>query len=509
VQEDRVAIRLQPLGRTLHVARGTSLQDALHASGVEFPCGGRGHCGGCRVRLLAGELPATPEQREILGAEAVATGWRLACRLRAQTDLSLDVAQWEAEILAEHAPLRFEPRTGRGIVVDLGTTTLVAQLLDLHTGRVLAVEKATNSQGRHGADVMSRIAFALTGEGRATLARLVREQLAALIEKLVLTPERTAAAPVESVIVVGNTVMHHLLCDLDVGPLSRAPFEPEQGGLQQLEAGRLGWSALPSATRVAVLPSLGGFVGSAVLAGILATGLHESATVVGLVDLGTNGEIAIGNRDRILCTSTAAGPAFEGGCIEMGMQAHGGAIDAVRAEDGRLQCRVIGGGTPRGICGSGLVDAVAVALDLGLVEASGRLSGGASHIQLAGRVRLGQRDVRQLQLAKGAIAAGLRILQQRLGLAPGRLGRLSLAGAFGNYVDVASARRIGLVRETPDRVEAAGNTALLGAKLALFGDGLDGLHFDALRAKIECVSLATDPSFQRIFIDETAFPTCL
>jgi len=304
-------------------------------------------------------------------------------------------------------------------------------------------------------------------------------------------------------------VMHHLLCDLDVGPLSRSPFEPERGGLHRLEAGALGWSALPSDTSVHVLPTLGGFVGSDILAGILATGLHESRTVVGLVDLGTNGEIAIGNRDRILCTSTAAGPAFEGGRIEMGMQARAGAIAAVRVEDGGLRCRVIGGGTPRGVCGSGLVDAIAAGLELGLIEPSGRLAGGARRLDLAEPVRIGQHDIRQLQLAKGAIAAGLRILQERLGVAPGGLGRLWLAGAFGNYVDVGSARRIGLIHEPQERVEAAGNTALLGAKLALFGEGLTDPHFSDLRRKIECVSLARDASFQRIFVDETVFPASL
>ena len=505
---ERVEIHLRPLGRTLTVARGTLLQDALHPHGVEFPCGGHGRCAGCRVKLLAGSLPATPEQVAILGAEAIAAGWRLACRMRAESDVTLDVAQWEAEILAEHAPLRFTPREGRGVVVDLGTTTVVAQLVDLHTGRVLAVEKATNPQGRHGADVMNRISFALAASGRAILSDLIREQLGTLIAQLLQPTDDRAASdsPVESIVVVGNTVMHHLLCGLDVAPLSRSPFEPVQGGLQELEAGELGWASLPHATPVRVLPALGGFVGADILAGILAAGLHESRDIIGLVDLGTNGEIAIGNRERILCTSTAAGPAFEGGRIEMGMQARTGAISSVRVEDGRLQCRVIGGGRPRGLCGSGLVEAVAAGLELGLIETSGRLAGGVSHLPLAGPVRLGQQDIRELQLAKGAIAAGQRILQDRLGVAAGELGHLALAGAFGNYVDVRSARRIGLIHEAEDRVEAAGNTALLGAKLALFGEGFSDLHFGDLRKRIECVSLASDPTFQRIFIEETLFP---
>ena len=186
-------------------------------------------------------------------------------------------------------------------------------------------------------------------------------------------------------------------------------------------------------------------MGSDILAGVLATEMHESDSLVALVDLGTNGEIAIGNRERILCASTAAGPAFEGGGISMGMQATTGAITAVSVEKGGLRCRVQGDVPARGICGSGLVDAIAAGLDLGIIEPSGRLSSDSNPFEISPGVSLTQRDVRQLQLAKGATAAGIRILLERWNAEPRDLSRLHLAGAFGNYVDPASARRVGLI----------------------------------------------------------------
>jgi uncharacterized 2Fe-2S/4Fe-4S cluster protein (DUF4445 family) len=288
-------------------------------------------------------------------------------------------------------------------------------------------------------------------------------------------------------------------------PLAAAPFQSDQLGLQERQAGELGWS-LHGDPRVRFLPCLGGFVGSDVLAGVLATRMHESDELVALVDLGTNGEIVVGTAERMLCASTAAGPAFEAGGIQMGMQATTGAIDEVRPGDDVLECRVMGGGDARGICGSGLVDAVAAGLELGWVEPSGRLASGRKTLPLTGGVHLTQGDVRQLQLAKGAIAAGLKILLKQLGRSPGDLSRVNLAGAFGNYVSRASARRIGLLDHPEDAIEPVGNTALLGAKLALFAPERESDALSQLDSRIEHLSLAADPHFQDVFIEDMRFP---
>jgi uncharacterized 2Fe-2S/4Fe-4S cluster protein (DUF4445 family) len=253
------------------------------------------------------------------------------------------------------------------------------------------------------------------------------------------------------------------------------------------------------------LPCLGGFVGSDIVAGILATRLLESEALAALVDLGTNGEIVLGNRDGLLCASTAAGPAFEGARISMGMRAATGAVAQVTLRARQPECVVIGHVAPRGICGSGLVDAVSVGLELGRVLPSGRLVGGQP-MCVAPPVSITQADIRQVQLAKAAIAAGIRLLLKHYGARAEDLTRIYLAGAFGNYINRLSAQRIGLLDFPPDKVCPAGNTALLGAKLALFRLGEDGNFLGQVLGKTRHVALNQDPDFQDVYIQEMPFP---
>ena len=448
-------------------------------------------------------MPIDAVQERQLTPEEIERGWRLACRIVPDADLTLEVAAWSAPILADDTPFEFHPRPGYAVAVDCGTTTLVAQLLDLQTGRVLAVESALNPQGRHGADVMTRIEHALDPETQAILTELVHHGVGRLLDRLVTAmPDR--GDELEEVVVVGNTAMHHLFSGLDIDPLTHTPFESPWTAETSFEPSDLGW-ALPGDPLVRFLACAGGFVGSDVLAGALATRLHERDRLTMLVDLGTNGEIVLGNREGMVCASTAAGPAFEGGRIRMGMQATAGAISEVTVDDGRLDCRVIGRRAARGICGSGLVDAVAAALELGLVAPNGRLKGGHP-IDLAGPVQLWQSDIRELQLAKAAVAAGVRILLERWGASTGDVDAVYLGGAFGNYVSRESARRIGLIAFEEERVHAAGNTALLGAKLELVADGSGQDDVDDIAASIEHISLASDPAFQDVFVEQMSFP---
>lgn len=502
-----VRVELLPLGEVVYARPGAGLQDLLFAHGVEFPCGGRARCMGCKVRVLSGTLERSREDKEQFSPVELAQGWRLACRGQVQGPLTLELAQWDAPILTDDSLFPFTPAPGLGIAIDLGTTTIAAQLLDLQTAHVLAVRTALNQQARHGADIMSRIEYGLSAEGRTRLQTLVREQLGALCAELLASAGTAkASAPVAGVSIVGNTVMHHIFCGLDLEPLSRVPFETDSPGLQVFEASELGWQ-LTGSPAVRFLPCLGGFVGSDILAGILATRIHEQDGLAALLDLGTNGEIVIGNRQRLLCASTAAGPAFEGARISMGMRAATGAISEARAVNGKLECRVLGGGAPRGLCGSGLVDAVAAALELGFIEPNGRTANRGS-IMLCPPVSISQRDVRELQLAKGAIAAGLQLLLEQWGASKDDVNQVYLAGAFGNYINQGSARRIGLLDFPAEKVRAAGNTALLGAKLALFECGNDA-DYSALLRKMQHVSLNEDPRFQEVFAENMPFPAGL
>ncbi|HVV69960.1 MAG TPA: 2Fe-2S iron-sulfur cluster-binding protein, partial [Verrucomicrobiae bacterium] len=265
---DQIKIELLPVGTVFHVPRGTLLQDVLFAHGVEFPCGGRGLCKGCRIRIDQGNLDITEADLERLSSEELAKGWRLACKAVTTQALRIELAQWEATILGDDSAFPFAPQDGYGIAVDLGTTTIVAQLVDRQTGQVLGVRTALNAQAQHGADVMSRVEFAVAGQGRALLTELVRKQIGEMIREL-LGPghgpkDGGAARELRSIIVVGNSVMHHLFCGCDLEPLSRVPFEPQFPGLQAFSGTELGWDCAPAAT-VTFLPCLGGFVGSDIL----------------------------------------------------------------------------------------------------------------------------------------------------------------------------------------------------------------------------------------------------
>ena len=496
-------IELLPLGRKIAVKPGTPLQDVLFTEGVEFACGGRGRCRKCKIRVLEGALPVTEEDRQLLSASELESGWRLACRGQAQRHLKIELAQWEAAILADDTTFEFTPEEGLGVAIDLGTTTVVAQLLDRRTGQVLAVRTALNPQARHGGDIMSRIEFALNDGGQRILEQLIRDQLGDMIVEL-LESRPGESRRLNEIVLVGNTVMHHLFCGIDVSPLAYHPFEPEYYGLQVVSADDLDWS-FPGNPRVRFLPCLGGFVGSDILAGILATRLHESEDLAGLIDLGTNGEMVVGHRGRLLCASTAAGPAFEGARISMGMRAATGAVSEVHLESGQLRCRVLGNVAPRGICGSGLVDAVAAGLEMGWIKSSGKVVNGNT-VSIAPPVHLTQCDIRELQLAKGAIAAGLRLLTQQLGARLEDVSRIYLAGAFGNYINRTSARRIGLINFPIEKVHPAGNTALLGAKLALFNLHRNEGDYSPVLKKIEHLSLNVDPQFQETYVQEMRFP---
>ncbi|MGP8247244.1 MAG: ASKHA domain-containing protein [Bryobacteraceae bacterium] len=470
----------------LHPRAGRTLADQLFEAGVEFPCGGESACGGCKVRVLEGEVPVTATMRQALSEEEIRDGWRLACCAAwapcssGSGRVVVEVEQWSVAVLTDETHVPIEPRAGRGAAIDLGTTTLVVQVVDLATGEVLRVETALNPQARYGADVMSRLEYELRQPGE--LGRAIRETLGRML----------GGEPLREVVVAGNTAMHHLFCGLDVEPLTRAPFlSPTLGGYRFADW-ELGWPG-----PAVFLPCLGGFVGSDLLCGIVATRLDDETRPGALFDIGTNGEVVVGSAREIVCASTAAGPAFEGGRIGAGMRAGAGAIDSVHVRDGGLDCHVIGGGAARGICGSGLVDAAACGVELGWIGVNGRLTNADKRVTLAGGIALTQSDIRELQLAKGAMAAGLRML------AGGGVEKLSLAGAFGNYIRQASARAIGLLPRDV-AVEPVGNSALRGARMLLLAPSTRPARLRKIAALARHIELAADPDFQYLYAEMMA-----
>lgn len=495
-----IQIRLSPQGKSLRVPTGTPLQSILFEQGIEFPCGGKGLCRGCRIRVLEGNAPITQKERNKLSADELSQSWRLACQIQANDDLDIHLPQLYTSILADESQFNFTPSEGLGIAVDVGTTTIAAQLIDLGTGQVLATASDLNPQGQYGADLISRVQYAVDPQGLKTLRNLIRTYIGSLLNTLLKQSDKHK--PINRVVLVGNSVMHHLFAGIDLTPLSSYPFEVADGSIKTFHIEELGWS-LTDGPEIVFLPCLGGYVGSDILAGILATGMHISSAPRALIDLGTNGEIVVGNREGMIVASTAAGPAFEGGNIRMGMRACTGAIFAAQTDGEQILCRVIGETSASGICGSGLVDAIAAALQLGWIDSSGRIQNERKEIVLVDEVVIIQRDIRQLQLAKAAIAAGLKILLEHLQLTISDLESIHLAGAFGNCIHPDSAGIIGLLPTLSVPIQPVGNTALRGAKMALFEEN-PFPTIECIREKTSHISLSSHPAFQDEYVNHMA-----
>jgi uncharacterized 2Fe-2S/4Fe-4S cluster protein (DUF4445 family) len=472
--------------------------DVLHEFGIEFPCGGKGRCGKCRVRVLKGHIPLTSLHKQKLSQLNLDESFRLSCMSVATENLTFDVDQFNTFILADESEFRFTPGSGYGIAIDLGTTTIVAQLLNLTNARVAGVRTVLNPQSRYGADIISRISFAVEKNGQEQLNKVIRQAISMLVLSLI----HDYRVQVSKIVIVGNAVMQHIFCGLDLKPLSVYPFISRSGELFSMDASTIS-PELDGNIPVTFLPSIGSFVGSDILAGIMASGIHESKEYQVLIDLGTNGEIAAGNRDGILCASTAAGPAFEGTNISMGMRAATGAISSVWTEEGRIAYHVIGNEKARGICGSGLIDAVYVFLANGLVDSGGQIAAEHDKLYISETVALNQKDIREFQLAKAAIAAGLNILLNHLNISDSDISKVYIAGAFGNFVSLPNAISLRLLEFPEEKIHKLGNSALIGAKIALFAEDLSCKH---ILDKTRHLSLESDPAFQEIFISKMMFP---
>jgi len=449
---------------------------------------------------------------------------------------TLRAAHWKATaVVVDDALIGVEPgdttATAYGIAFDLGTTTVVATLLDVSTGTPAAVRSMLNKQQPFGADVISRIsATMLDPEGLPRLQELAQATLAELCDE-VLEEAGVDRAQVYEVALAGNATMVQLLLGIDPEPLGVAPFILAARDYPGLRATDLGLALHPFA-RAVVLPALGAYVGGDIVAGALASGMDRDKRLRVFIDVGTNCEIVIGDGERLMATAAPAGPAFEAASIRNGMRAAPGAIETVRIEDEGMRVEVIGGVPAVGLCGSGLVDAVAELVRVGLIDASGRFlaaedvdrlrpdlaprlveANGERHFHLATAdetggdpVVLTQRDVRELQFAKAAISTGWRLLLEEFGAEESEVQQVLLAGSFGTYLSPSSAVRIGLVPKLPVlRIVSAGNVAGEGAKMVLLS--LPERHgAAALVDEIHYVELSDRTDFNDRFIDELSFP---
>lgn len=416
-----------------------------------------------------------------------------------------------------------------GMAFDIGTTSIVGTLMDLKTGEQLAEISGMNQQAVYGGDLMSRISFAqFDAKKLQTLRATVLNQVNKFIEDACVKAN-VSASHVYKILVVGNTCMHHIFLGIDVTYVGLAPYAPAWRAPVVLPAKELPLKAAPNA-RVCLLPIIAGFVGADALACVLATRIYESDEVRALVDIGTNGEVVMGSKGRLMACSAPAGPAFEGAQIRNGMRGAVGAIEKVRINDD-LHFETIGNAPPIGICGSGLIDICAAFIDSRVIDATGRLrqerreelpealrsrfvdgTDGGEYVVVPAdgsgidrAIALTQADIRQLQLAKSSIYSGIVMLQEVMSVSNEALSELMLCGGFGNYINIENAIKIRLLPDLPpEKVTYVGNAALIGAQMALLSETERNRAFDLVQ-RIEHVALATHPLFQDIFIDGINF----
>ena len=616
----KVSVTFLPHNRTVEIKSGTTLLEAARENQflIDAACGGRGQCGNCLVQVSGKpELPVTEEDSQHLSARQLEQGYRLACRLRVTTDLTVRLMQPEdtgryklklldldavvqpdtglrklsfayqkptlrkiriplaeairqvlppgqaaspqplevvenfADLLnkgAENLTLVLDGDTlagveegdtrGKiyGVAADIGTTTLALFLCDYDDGSVLAARARTNGQAAFGEDVMSRISYCMENHtGREELSRIVREELSALATEA-CWEAGVDPAHIYRWTLVGNTTMQHLFLGLDPSCLGISPFLPLVNGSVEFDPVDLGLVGSRFARGV-FLPTVAGHVGTDTVGVALAARLDECDDLTLAVDLGTNGEIVLAEQGRLLCSSTAAGPAFEGAKIRMGMRAVPGAIDRFWIEqDFSVRWHVIGEeSSAKGICGSGLLDLVSELLRVGLIDKSGRLlppedleSEPGKHLShrlikdkqgqpgfLVGessgsgqthRVLINQRDIRELQLAIGAISSGIKILLKLADKSAEQIERVLLTGTFGHYLHPSSAAGCGLIRGVPlERIHSIGNAAGVGARAALLSK-TELLRAGSIAERMEFVELAVQPEWQDEFAEAMIFP---
>ncbi len=476
------------------------------------PCGGRGVCGRCRVRFLEGVTEPTEQERRLLTEDELAEGVRLACeaRVSAPCRIRIEPDDKNLEVLLdgeEGAPVSSVSEDSRAgwseadcaIAVDIGTTTLAAELFCLKDGRTLATVSGVNSQRAYGADVLSRILASNEGKG-ALLRACMQSDILKLMEQLLKNTGH--AVPVRRLALVGNTAMCHLLRGLSCQGLGRAPFTPTDHSLFQSSAAKLlgSWDWEAEAT---ILPGISAFVGADFVAGVFANGLISKKEPCLLLDIGTNGEMGVWDGEKLLVTSAPAGPVFEGGTISCGIPGIPGAISHTAYWGGRFLCETIGEQPPIGICGSGMIDLVSELAAHGYVDRNGTLKEPwfTNGISLAEGVSFLQKDVREVQMGKAAIRAGIEVLLSAAGMKKEECAQIFLAGGFGYFIHEQRAIRLGLLpQEFSGKLKHVGNSALKGAKRFLLQNGAGERELAQICARAEEVSLANHPLFQETYV---------
>lgn len=489
-------------------------------AGIPFsmPCGGQRRCLKCKVMARGALSPLSEEECQLLTEDEVTQGMRYACMTEALGDAEVWLPDSEQRQRIQVSGSLPKPvgtlcSSGYGAAFDIGTTTIAAYLCRMENGEILATASHKNPQAVFGADVISRITRAMEGEGQA-LADAVRQAIDAMLDTLSQEAE-IAREAIRTIVLTGNTAMEYLLMGYDPAAISRAPFEPDHFFGFSTTADQLGLGT--ANTAVYITRCISAYVGGDITSGILSTRMCDTDAPILLADIGTNGELALSMGEKLFCCSTAAGPAFEGAGIYQGMTASNGAISRVWAENDTLHYEVIGGGKPQGICGSGIIDAVAACLELAYIDETGAIDDllpDEIYREVDDQpaiafpdsdIVLTQKDIRAVQLAKSAICSGIETLLSEANLSAEQVSQLLIAGGFGTVLNIHSAAAIGLIpKALAEKATAVGNAAGMGAILQLLTLE-ERTAAETIAAKAETLELSTHPVFREAYIENMMF----
>lgn len=499
---------------------------------IAAPCGGKGTCGKCKVLVTEGEVPPSKEDINFFTKEEIKEGYRLACRAypKASCVVRMEVQGEEGfEVLTSMAmpegsrkqtSLENSESKNHGIAVDIGTTTIAMQLIDLTNGEVDEVYTTVNSQRSYGADVISRIEASNKGEGTALRKALLSDLQKGMEYFWLKKEEIDEKISIEKMHIAANTTIIHLLMGYSCETLGVSPFTPVNIAtinttyLELFEGmeGRLEEDTECADFPIMIFPGISTYVGGDIVAGLYGLNMEEQDEISILIDLGTNGELAIGNKNRILTTSTAAGPAFEGGNIACGVGSIPGGIFAVTLENKKPFIQTIGNKAPVGICGTGVIDSVYEMLKEELIDETGRLEDETSpegfllaYTEQRKEIIITQKDIREIQLAKSAIRAGLETLIHRYGVTYDEIENIYIAGGFGYKLDIAKAVGVGLLPgEAKAKIKAVGNSALHGVNLSLFDSQVEETLEKVIHVSTE-IHLGSDKEFNRLYMENMYF----
>ena len=551
--QNTCSILVLPDNRRIVVPENAYLHEALDRHGISLTayCDGMGLCGKCvvKIKLSDGrEPPITQADKKFLSDDELKNGFRLACQWHVECNAEITIPEKSRvnhlNILVsggEEEKLKVTTDSTKekhyGFAFDVGTTTVVGSLIDYRTGKTVGLSSALNSQQKYGADVVSRINHSLSENGINELHEELINTINTIIEN-VFRESGVAKSQICDIVLTGNSVMLHTLHKESMENMAHLPFEPSYKNAKQIPAAEIGINLSPE-TLLYSFPLVSGFVGGDTVACMLATDIDSSEGMQMIIDIGTNGEVVLGNKKGWTTTSAPAGPAFEGARISAGMRGANGAIEHVKIDDDKMIIDVIGQQTPVGICGTGLIDAVAELLNRGIIDETGRLidrdempsgtpdwlakrvmdldSGSAfllfdpendafysSGIEPK-KIYLTQKDFRELQLAKAAVATACELLLKNAGIKAEDVCCVLLAGAFGNYLRPANARRIGLIPDVPmKKIHFIGNAASTGAKRALVSSD-ERRRVEKIAEEAGHIELAADSDFQMVYAEQMFF----